>query len=114
MHPRAKVSTSFASRWSCRATASVPLTAASFLGLRSSDAWPEWEVPLGFLTPHGAMAIRQMRAYMRLNLARKELFPATGCPSGNEIYLYADTPRLQGVPVMDITASFSRVRRQLR
>jgi len=68
-----------------------PLTASSVLGLRSSDAWPEWEVPLGFLTPHGAVAISQMGAYMRLDLARKGLFPGSGCPSSNEIYLYADT-----------------------
>jgi 4-phytase/acid phosphatase len=68
-----------------------PLTAASVLGLRSSSAWPEWEVPLGFLTPHGAAAIRQMGAYMRLDLAHKGLFPATGCPGSGEIYLYADT-----------------------
>jgi 4-phytase/acid phosphatase len=68
-----------------------PLTATSVLGLRSSGAWPEWEAPLGFLTPHGALAIRQMGAYMRLDLARKGLFPATGCPGSNEIYLYVDT-----------------------
>jgi 4-phytase/acid phosphatase len=68
-----------------------PLTAASVLGLRSSEAWPEWEVPLGYLTPHGAAAIRQMGTYMRLDLARKGLFPATGCPGSGEIYLYADT-----------------------
>jgi 4-phytase/acid phosphatase len=68
-----------------------PLTAASVLGLHSSAAWPEWEVPLGYLTPHGASAIRQMGAYMRLDLARKGLFPATGCPGSGEIYLYADT-----------------------
>jgi 4-phytase/acid phosphatase len=68
-----------------------PLIANSILGLRSSGAWPEWEVPLGFLTPHGALAIRQMGAYMRLDLASKGLFPATGCPDSSEIYLYADT-----------------------
>jgi 4-phytase/acid phosphatase len=67
-----------------------PLTANSVLGARSSSAWPEWEVPLGFLTPHGAQAIRQMGTYMRLDLARKGLFPATGCPATGEIYLYAD------------------------
>ena len=67
-----------------------PLTAASVLDLRSSEAWPEWEVPLGYLTPHGAQAIRQMGAYMRLDLARKGQFPATGCPDSSEIYLYAD------------------------
>jgi 4-phytase/acid phosphatase len=68
-----------------------PLNAASVLGLHSSAAWPEWEVPLGYLTPHGASAIRQMGAYMRLDLARKGLLPTTGCPGGSEIYLYADT-----------------------
>jgi 4-phytase/acid phosphatase len=67
-----------------------PLNATSVLGVRSSGAWPEWEVPLGFLTPHGAQAIRQMGAYMRLDLAGKSLFPATGCPGSGEIYLYAD------------------------
>ncbi|MGD0295105.1 MAG: histidine-type phosphatase [Terracidiphilus sp.] len=68
-----------------------PLSANSALNLRSSSAWPEWEVPLGYLTPHGAQAIRQMGAYMRLDLARKGLFPVTGCPDSNKIYLYADT-----------------------
>lgn len=67
-----------------------PLTANSVLDLRSSEAWPEWEVPLGYLTPHGAQAIRQMGAYMRLDLARKGLFYAAGCPGSGEIYLYAD------------------------
>ena len=68
-----------------------PLTAASALDLHSSDPWPEWEVPLGYLTPHGAMAIHQMGAYMRLDFARNGLLPAVGCPNSNEIYLYADT-----------------------
>jgi 4-phytase/acid phosphatase len=68
-----------------------PLIANSVLDLRSFAAWPAWEVPPGYLTPHGAMAIRQMGAYMRLDLARKGLFPANGCPDSNDIYLYADT-----------------------
>jgi 4-phytase/acid phosphatase len=67
------------------------LAAASALGVRSSGAWPEWEVPLGILTPHGAQTIRQMGAYMRMDLARKGLLQADGCPDSNEIYLYADT-----------------------
>jgi 4-phytase/acid phosphatase len=68
-----------------------PLTAASTLDLHSSDAWPDWEVPLGYLTPHGAMAIHQMGAYMRLELAQAGLLPAAGCPNSSEVYLYADT-----------------------
>jgi 4-phytase/acid phosphatase len=68
-----------------------PLIAASTLNLHSSDPWPEWEVPPGYLTPHGALAIQQMGAYMRLDLARNELLPASGCPKRSEVYLYADT-----------------------
>jgi 4-phytase/acid phosphatase len=68
-----------------------PLSPTSRLDLQSSDPWPDWEVPLGYLTPHGALAIHQMGAYMRLDFARNGLLPATGCPTGNQIYLYADT-----------------------
>jgi 4-phytase/acid phosphatase len=57
-----------------------PLASASVLDLRSSEPWPEWEVPLGYLTPHGGVAIRQMGAYMRLNMAHNGLLPAAGCP----------------------------------
>ena len=68
-----------------------PLTPTSELNLHSSDPWPVWEVPLGYLTPHGSTAIRQMGAYMRLELASHGLLPATGCPRSGEIYLYSDT-----------------------
>ncbi|MDR3751328.1 MAG: histidine-type phosphatase [Terracidiphilus sp.] len=68
-----------------------PLSAAAMLNLHSADPWPAWEVPLGYLTPHGGEALRQMGAYMRQDLARNGLLPATGCPSSSEVYLYADT-----------------------
>jgi 4-phytase/acid phosphatase len=68
-----------------------PLTAASALDLHSSDPWPEWEVPLGYLTPHGEVAMHQMGAYMRLNFARNGLLPTASCPDSSEVYLYADT-----------------------
>jgi 4-phytase/acid phosphatase len=68
-----------------------PLVAASNLNLRASDPWPEWEVPLGYLTPHGALAIKKMGTYMRLDFARRGLLSRSGCPDSGEIYLYADT-----------------------
>lgn len=68
-----------------------PLASNSNLNLRSSDPWPEWEVPLGYLTPHGAIAIEKMGAYMRVDFARHRLLPASGCPTKNEIYLETDT-----------------------
>ncbi len=67
-----------------------PLVANSTLNLNSSDPWPEWEVPIGHLTPHGALAIQRMGAYMRLDFARHGLLPASGCPNKNEIYLETD------------------------
>jgi 4-phytase/acid phosphatase len=61
------------------------------LDVHSAEPWPTWEVPLGYLTPHGGEALRQMGAYMRLDMARTGLLSPTGCPSGNQVYLYADT-----------------------
>lgn len=68
-----------------------PLVALPTLNLHSSDPWPEWEVPLGYLTPHGALAMQKMGAYMRLDFARHGMLPASGCPAKSEIYLEADT-----------------------
>ena len=59
-----------------------PLTAASALDLHSYDPWPEWEVPLGYLTPHGAIAIHQMGSYMRLDFVRNGLLPAVVVDAG--------------------------------
>jgi 4-phytase/acid phosphatase len=68
-----------------------PLHPTSELNLRSSDPWPEWEVPLGYLTPHGELALQAMGAYMRQDYTRTGLLPATGCPAPGSLYLYADT-----------------------
>jgi len=67
-----------------------PLHPNSELNLRSSDPWPDWEVPLGHLTPHGALALQAMGAYMRHDYARAGLIAGNGCPPSNEIYTYAD------------------------
>jgi 4-phytase/acid phosphatase len=61
------------------------------LNQRATDPWPEWEVPLGYLTPHGAVAIHQMGAYLRATMAADGLLPATGCAATDAIYIYSDT-----------------------
>jgi 4-phytase / acid phosphatase len=66
----------------------APLTVAT---VYSAQPWPEWEVPAGRLTPHGAQALRQMGAYMREDFADHGLFPTAGCLAPAEIYLYSDT-----------------------
>ena len=68
-----------------------PLVAASSLDRYSADPWPDWEVPLGYLTPHGSEALRQMGAYLRKKYAHEGLLPARGCPSSRAIYIYSDT-----------------------
>jgi len=68
-----------------------PLTPNAALDPRSSSPWPAWEVPLGYLTPHGGLALNRMGAYMRLDLAKKGLLPAKGCLKSSQVYLYADT-----------------------
>lgn len=52
--------------------------------------WPRWEVPDGYLTPHGAQAVFLLAAYDRKMLAAEGLLPATGCPAGVAIYTDVD------------------------
>jgi 4-phytase/acid phosphatase len=52
--------------------------------------WPSWEVPDGYLTPHGAQAIKLLAGYDRTMLASAGLLPAAGCPAGVSIYADVD------------------------
>jgi len=68
-----------------------PLQPTSTLNQFSTNPWPEWEVPLGELTPHGAIAMQQMGQYLRLRYVEDGLLAPGGCPAPGELYLYADT-----------------------
>jgi 4-phytase/acid phosphatase len=68
-----------------------PLQPTSTLNQFSTNPWPEWEVPLGELTPHGAIALQQMGQYLRLRYVEDGLLAPGGCPAPGELYLYADT-----------------------
>ncbi len=52
----------------------------------SSEAWPDWPVEPGNLTPHGAENIRLMAARLRANYAGLGLVPAQGCPAGISVW----------------------------
>jgi 4-phytase/acid phosphatase len=52
--------------------------------------WPSWEVPDGYLTPHGARAIFLLATYDRAMFALSGLLPAAGCPAGVTIYADVD------------------------
>ena len=68
-----------------------PLQPTSTLNQYSANPWPEWEVPLGELTPHGVIAMQQMGQYLRLRYVEDGLLAPGGCPAPGELYLYADT-----------------------
>jgi 4-phytase/acid phosphatase len=68
-----------------------PLVQNTTLDTYSTSPWPAWEVPLGYLTPHGVDALVKMGQYLRLDLADSGLIPPTGCPAPADIFLYADT-----------------------
>jgi 4-phytase/acid phosphatase len=52
----------------------------------SSQAWPDWPVAPGELTPHGAENIRLMAKRLRANYAGLGLLPAQGCPAGVSVW----------------------------
>ena len=45
------------------------------------DRWPQWDVPLGWLTPRGGALITELGRYQRLRLADKGLLDNKTCPT---------------------------------
>lgn len=52
------------------------------------DKWPAWEVKNGYLTPHGALLVKQLGSYYRRAYAR--LLGARGCPAKGDAFVWAD------------------------
>ena len=52
----------------------------------ASEAWPDWPVAPGELTPHGAENIRWEAAWMKDRYAGLGLLPAQGCPAGVSVW----------------------------
>jgi 4-phytase/acid phosphatase len=63
----------------------------SSIDVFSSSPWPVWEVPLGYLTPHGVQALTKMGHFLRLDLAASGLVPPAGCPAPSDIFIDSDT-----------------------
>ena len=55
------------------------------------SAWPQWSVPAGYLTPHGAEAIRLLARFGRQDYAAAGLFAANGCLGPDAVSIWADT-----------------------
>jgi 4-phytase/acid phosphatase len=56
----------------------------------AAEAWPEWGVPPGNLTPHGRALMKLMGAYYREWLSGERLLSQQGCGDVGRIHVHAD------------------------
>jgi len=56
----------------------------------SARPWPTWDVAPGYLTPHGAAAMTQFGAAYRAYYATLGIFPKSGCPAADSVFVWAD------------------------
>ena len=56
----------------------------------AAQAWPDWPVASGELTPHGAMDMRLMGSWLGHSFARQGLLAARGCPAPGTVLVWAD------------------------
>jgi 4-phytase/acid phosphatase len=59
----------------------------------STEAWPDWGVPPGDLTPHGKALMELFGAYDRAYLAHAGLLSVKGCEDAARLFLWADTDK---------------------
>jgi 4-phytase/acid phosphatase len=67
-----------------------PTWSSERLNQYSSEAWPEWSVPPGNLTPHGRTLMKLLGAYYREWLSGEGLLRQQGCGDVGRVYIYAD------------------------
>ncbi len=66
--------------------------------------WPAWSVAPGYLTPHGAAAMRLFGRAYRETYAAAGIFPLHGCPTADSTYVWADVDqrtRATGTALLD-------------
>jgi 4-phytase / acid phosphatase len=67
-----------------------PTWSTKQLNQYSAEAWPNWPVPPGNLTPHGRSLIEIFGAYDRAYLAHAGLLSRSGCAEAGRVYFRAD------------------------
>jgi 4-phytase / acid phosphatase len=68
-----------------------PLNKPGEIDSFSAAPWPQWEVPPGYLTPHGFQLMKIFGAWDRASFARKGLFSAEGCGDAARVTILADS-----------------------
>jgi 4-phytase / acid phosphatase len=57
----------------------------------SAQTWPKWDVPPGYLTPHGAQLMTIFGQYYRAYFSQQGLFNAKGCADAAHVTFYSDS-----------------------
>jgi 4-phytase/acid phosphatase len=60
-------------------------------GQYSAEAWPEWLVQPGYLTPHGFHLMELFGSYDRVQFVEQGLLSADGCADAAKLTFYADS-----------------------
>ncbi|WBO22834.1 histidine-type phosphatase [Sphingomonas abietis] len=69
----------------------APLDGEAAAAKLASRPFPRWSTRQGFLTPHGAAALRLIGAYDRSRLIGQGILAKTGCPAGGSVSIWANT-----------------------
>ena len=67
-----------------------PTASPEQLNQYSAQPWPVWDVPPGYLTPHGARLMTIFGAYYRSYFALQGLLQASGCADAIHVSFYFD------------------------
>jgi 4-phytase/acid phosphatase len=57
----------------------------------SKSPWPKWDVPPGYLTPHGFEDMRLFGAWDRMLMSREGLLEPAGCDDVQRVSIYTDS-----------------------
>lgn len=57
----------------------------------STQPWPKWNLPPGYLTPQGARLMTVFGAYYRAYFSQQGLFDANGCADSAHVSFYSDS-----------------------
>ncbi|HEY4378703.1 MAG TPA: histidine-type phosphatase [Acidobacteriaceae bacterium] len=68
-----------------------PTGAAAQYNRYSAGVWPEWDVPPGYLTPHGYHLMELFGSYDRDKLAQQGLLSTEGCADTGKVTIDADS-----------------------
>ncbi len=68
-----------------------PIWEKDRLSQYAAEPWPDWQVPPGYLTPHGRALVKLMGAYYHGWLTGEGLLPRSGCEGAAHTYIWADT-----------------------